>query len=770
VDTWQYPQPIEISDALRRTVGHPLIAEVLTRRGVDDPDAARAFLDPEAYVASPASAIPDLASAAAGLVEALDRGERILVWGDFDVDGQTATSLLFSALRDLGAQVRAYIPRRLQEGHGIRLPSLRQRLLGTDVLLTCDTGVSEHEAIAYANAQDVTVIVTDHHDLPPTLPPADAVVDPKRLPEEHPLRELPGVAVAYKLIQELHRLLGHPLEETEATLDLVALGIVADVALQTADTRYLLQLGMQRLRSTRRIGLQALMASAQIEPTHLTTDHIGFGLGPRLNALGRLGDANLAVELLTTDDLIRARTLAAQLEGLNSRRRLLTEQIYAAAQHQIAEKPELLDFSALVVSGPRWHPGVIGIVASRLVEKYERPVVMISEADDGVAQGSARSVAAVDIHAAITAAEDLLSAHGGHPGAAGLSLPVEAIDRFRRALSRAVDGIWDRGAAAGLKLDATLPWQAPSLELVDILNRLAPFGHGNPPVTLLSRDLELVSHRLVGRDQAHRVLSIQDSSGTTRDVIWWRGAEHPLPSEHFDLAYYLKASDYRGERSLQLEYIDGRLVSPPTVIPSAPSLQIMDQRGSRAPQRALERLQQSGISVTVWAEGYAAHASPGLRRDRLIPADALVIWTPPPGPRELQAVLDNVSPTTVHLFAVAAPGIDPSGFVRRLAGLVKYTLRRKAGVADLAELAAASGQRMESVRLGIRLLHARGDLHIVAEGDSEMQIAPGDGKPGSSLEESRAELEALLNETAAYRAYFARAPAGRLLPSPSTAY
>ncbi len=763
---WLDPPYLEIDDPLQRAAGHPLVAQILARRGLDAPGAARAFLDPDAYQPAPPTDLPDLALAAARLRQARQQGERILVWGDFDVDGQTATTLLVDGLRQLGADVRAYIPQRLSEGHGIQVDALKRHLPGVDLLLTCDTGVSEHAAIDYARSQGVTVLVTDHHDLPPDLPPADALVDPKRLPPQHPLRELPGVGVAYLLLRELYHLSGGvSAEAAERHLDLVALGIVADVATQTGDTRYLLQRGMERLRRTERLGLQALMHIAKINPAHLNTDHIGFGLGPRLNALGRLGDANQAIELLTTDDLSRARVLAAQLEGLNNRRRLLTDQIYAAAQEQVAADPSLLDHQALVLSGPHWHPGVIGIVASRLAEAYARPTVLIAEGDDGIGRGSARSVPGVDIHAAITAADELLLGHGGHPGAAGLSLLVEQVPQFRRALSRAVDGIWDRSVAPGLMIDAYLPWSKPSLDLVDALAALAPFGEGNPHVTLASQRLSLESARLIGRDQAHRILKVRNGDGLSREVIWWRGAEHDLPAGVFDLAYQLKASDYRGERSLQIEYVDARTVeAPPTVIAQR-TIQVIDQRNTPDPWATLAGLQGEEKEPVVWAEGYPAADSPGLRRDQLAPASILVIWSPPPGPRELQAALERVSPDQVHLFGLTHPGLQPRQFMRRLGGMVKHALRRKGGVLQVAEVAAALGARSEAVRLGVRLLAARGDLRLVEEGSGQIRLAlDGESPPDPDrIAQIEAHLKALLAETAAYRAYFGRAPAESLV-------
>ena len=305
------------------------------------------------------------------------------------------------------------------------------------MLLTCDVGISAHDAIDVANLLGATTLITDHHALPPELPNADAIVSTQMLPPEHPLHDLPGVGVAYILMQHFYALAGRP-DEVTRYLDLVALGIVADVAKQRADTRFLLQRGLEGLRWPERVGVQALIESAGVDATNLSAEHIGFQLGPRLNALGRLSDANRAVELLTTDDIGQARIIVAELEGLNNQRKQISDQIYAAAQEMLASEPSLLDFEALVLNHPRWHTGVIGIVASRLVEMYGKPVVMLASPEGEAARGSARSVPGVDIGAAIAAQADLLIQHGGHPGAAGLSLDPDLLPQFRRRLSNTV--------------------------------------------------------------------------------------------------------------------------------------------------------------------------------------------------------------------------------------------------------------------------------------------------------------------------------------------
>ncbi len=317
------------------------------RRGFDRVETARSFLDPKHYRPAAPADLPNLVTAVARLSRAIRERERICVWGDFDVDGQTSTTLLVSTLRDLGAEVSYHIPHRERESHGVNLPVLKELLAeGVELLLTCDTGVSAHEAVDYARERGVEFVITDHHDLPPTLPQACAVVNPKMLSVDHPLRELPGVGVTYKLAEALYEDAGRPGGAAQH-LDLVALGIVADVAVQSGDTRYLLQRGLKALRRTERLGLQELIKLADLKPERLTEEDIGFQLAPRLNALGRLGDAQVAVELLSTLDRTRARILAAELEGLNAQRKLLVDQVMRAALAQIDRDPSLLEHSAL---------------------------------------------------------------------------------------------------------------------------------------------------------------------------------------------------------------------------------------------------------------------------------------------------------------------------------------------------------------------------------------------------------------------------------------
>jgi single-stranded-DNA-specific exonuclease len=786
---WIEPQDIVVPHDLQSAIGgHPLVAKTLVRRGFTEVEAARAFLDPDCYRPAPPTDLPNVTVAAERLERAIRQGETICVWGDFDVDGQTATTILISTLRDLmvrqlanqhsplevtvqatGLPVTYHIPHRQRESHGVNLPVLKRLIAeGVDLVLTCDTGVTAHEPIAYAQAQGVDVVVTDHHDLPPVLPAAHAVVNPKMLLDDHPLRELPGVGCAYKLAEALYSRAGRP-QDVARYLDLVALGIVADVAVQTGDTRYLLQRGLEALRHTERLGLRVMMEVAEINPDWLTEEHIGFVLGPRLNALGRLADANVAVELLTTQDVARARILATELEGLNAQRKLLCDQVTQAAQAQVERDPSLLEYGALVLSHPSWPAGVIGIVAGRLAERYHRPTVLIATPPGELGRGSARSIPGCDISAAIAAHGEMLESFGGHPMAAGIAVDPERIPEFRRALSRTVlemckDPKGFPKPLGSRQIDGYLSLADLSLELVDELERLSPFGHGNPPLTLASRGLALKSHSPVGRSDEHLQLIVEDEEGTAQQVIWWQGAGSPLPEGRFDLAYVVRASDYRGQRGVQVEWVDFRVVEAPDVVlrPKRPTVEVVDHRGVSNPHNLLQRLRAQG-NVQVWSEAEARAEVAGQDRSELGPSKALVIWTTPPGPGELQAALEKVVPETVYLF-----GIDPGlghleKFLKHLAGLIKRALNSSEGRVNVSTLAAATAQRESTVRAGLAWLAARGHVVVLNEEGDEVNLAVGSQTVSDDLPRIAARLSALLEETAAYRVYFARATVERLM-------
>lgn len=825
---WILVPPVTPSPELRHvTGGHPLVARLLAQRGLDTPEKAIPFLDPWQYQPAPPDSLPGVEEAAQLLHAAVRRGEKLLVWGDFDVDGQTSTSLLVTALRALAGDVAVdfHVPNRFEESHGIKPDKLREKLqaaeeAGTPIrlLVSCDTGIAEGPAVGLAKDRGLTVVITDHHDLSAefqglavggaglwgqpvsavgkeSVRRADAVVNPKFLPPGDPLRTLPGVGVAYKLVQRLYALAGRGGEEEEL-LDLVALGIVADVAEQVHDARYLLQRGLAKLRATRRAGLLALMNISRVDPAALTADTIGFQLGPRMNALGRLEDATVSVELLTTRDAIRAGQLAAKLERLNQERRLLTSQTTRAASEMIERDPSLLNYNALVLAHPNWHAGVVGIVASKLVEQYGKPAVLIlnppgqSDQPRPPARGSARSIPGVDIGAAIAACSRLLLSHGGHPGAAGVSLLPENIDAFRRELSRQVELHRDADVQVGLQIDAEVRLDELSLLLADDLARLAPFGQGNPTPQFVTYGLHIADDRRMGREGTHRKLLVRGdaatgAAGEALPVVWFGGADAELPAGPIDLVYTLNVNEYKGERSLQLMYVDSRPAQASEVTAARevrPPLRVVDLRKAENAamlQVALQNALGAGLPAAERAAWYAE----GVRLDPLpagvsyaprwqLASDqgrkpALVLWSIPPSPDLLRWLVDAVRPEEIYVCGRYTADDAMSAVLRAVAGMCKYVLNGAQQVAagqpvfllDINRAAAKLGTTEAVLRQALLWLEARGDIYLIEwQAGDTVRIAAGDGQARrDDMRQIEGEIEEMLAEVRAWRRYFQRA-------------
>ncbi|MGE5250316.1 MAG: single-stranded-DNA-specific exonuclease RecJ [Bacteroidota bacterium] len=753
---WIDPLPVSVPDSFASLDLPVLVSETLVRRGIADLHSARRFLHPEE---APPNPFPQIEPAVDLIHLAIRKREKICVWGDFDVDGQTSTALLVETLRALGADVMYYVPVRSRESHGVHVSSLKPLIeAGAKLLLTCDTGITAHEALDYARLCGLEVIITDHHDPGETLPLADAVVNPKLLAADHPLAHLAGVGVAYKLAEALTTAAQH--SGVGDLLDLVALGLIGDVALLRDETRSLARAGIQAFRDTSRLGLRTIAALSETNLETLTEETIGFVFAPRLNALGRLGDANPAVELLLTHDPVRARVLATQIEGLNAQRRLLTSQVYEGAEAQLQADRRLLDEPAIVLYHAHWPGGVIGIVAGRLAERYHKPAILLSAAEGGMLRGSARSVEGLHITRAIASQKDLLLGFGGHPMAAGLSLQMDRLAEFRRGLGRAVEAQLGEAALEepSMQIDAWLGLDQISLELAEALDSLAPFGAGNPALTFATPRVRLKSASEIGRTREHLRMIVEDEAGRTQQVMWWGGTGEELPPQgnRFDLAFSLRASTFRGQREASVRFAEFRVAEEERPVEIAPrEIHVTDLRAVPQPARRLLELKLECPEAQTWAEG--SERLVGRPGYELEPAEALIIYTIPASAADLRRAMDAACPRTVYLFAVPCADEKAGYFLERLAGLCKYAINQRGGKVSVRQLAALTGQRRATVQHGLEWLRAGG--HIAFEGDEDLEISGGGLAPEPDLQrEFYGTVQSLLDETAAYRRYYAAAP------------
>ncbi len=763
---WLDPIPVLIPATFTNLNLDPFLARMLTQRGISSAAAARAFLNADSGVLASPFELPAMEAAVERLMLAIRKKEPLCIWGDFDVDGQTSTALLVQTLEALGAHVGYHIPIRARSSHGVHIPELTEIIdNGASLILTCDTGISSHEAVKYAASRNVDFVITDHHELGAKLPEAVAVVNPKRLPRDHALANLAGVGVAYKLAEALFEVLSETANGTfsfnqrlspDTLLDLVALGLIADIALLIGETRSLVQKGLKILQNTERLGLKIMAELADQPLAAATEEYIGFVLAPRLNALGRLGDANPAVDLLISQDPARARVLAARLEGLNSQRKLLTKQVYRAAEAQLHAQPSLLAQPAIVLSHPSWPGGVVGIVASRLVDRYHKPVILFSTPPGEPARGSARSIEGLHITDAIATQADLLLNYGGHPMAAGLALPHENLPAFQRGLSKAVESMLGEAAleAPSLQIDAWMALEELSFDLAEAIEQLAPFGAGNPPLTFASRNLSLQKVAPIGRSGEHIRLTVTDPQGHEQSVLWWNGAEENPPQGRFDLAFTLRASTFRGQRTLTLQFIDYRPVEEEAFEVKKNSIEVIDLRSHPDPLKELSNGQEEE-QVAIYVEGEDRTRFNGFDRYEGKPSDVLALYTAPPGPSELKALLEAVDPHKVYLIARNLPVESSQDFLSRLAGMAKYAIQKKGGHSRISDLAVATVQREDTIRLGLEWLSASGYVTVTGKGD-KVNLSRGSGEASDYLrKELYIAVKGLLDETDSFQQYLA---------------
>jgi single-stranded-DNA-specific exonuclease len=524
-------------------------ARVLVRRGLAEPTAARAFLGGEAP-GHDAFLLGDMAAACDAIRDAIAGGKRICVHGDYDVDGICATALAVLILRELGAEVEWHLPSRFDEGYGVSRQTL-SRLAAEEcgLVLTVDCGITAVEEIAEAKAAGLEVVVTDHHRPGETLPDCPVVAT---RPSKYPFPELCGTGVAYKLGQAL---LGADNAVLERQLDLVALATIADVVPLVDENRALAIAGLRALARTQKPGLRALMEAARVDPATVDEGAVGFRLGPRINAAGRLCRPVDALELLLTDDRERARRLAERLEVLNRDRQAVEQRILREAIAQVEEWPQARRRRrGYVIADESWHEGVIGIVASRLAERFNRPVVLLAAADGGW-KGSGRSIPAFDLHGGLAACADLLERWGGHRAAAGLSVAAERLDAFVDAFAAHADAMLDDADLEPVTfVDAVVSPRELTLELAAELGRLAPFGLGNPGVLLLLAGCEIAEPSAVGEGRHLRFRVRERGRDAGSAIAFGMGAQldRLRRVEAYDVAFRLEENRWNGTVAPQL--------------------------------------------------------------------------------------------------------------------------------------------------------------------------------------------------------------------------
>ncbi|GAX45148.1 single-stranded-DNA-specific exonuclease RecJ [Tolypothrix sp. NIES-4075] len=611
IQRWQIcPEKPEIAQKLAIVTNiSPIISQLLINRGIKTPEQVQAFLDPESLsLPSPLSEFPDLAISLELLESAIASKEKIAICGDYDADGMTSTALLLRSLRTLGALVDYAIPSRMHEGYGINKRIVEEfSSEGVKLILTVDNGISAYEAIALARELNLKVIITDHHDIPQQLPPANAILNPKLIAESSPYRSVAGVGVAYILAVSLAQQLGQARGLIQPMLALFTLGTIADLAPLVGVNRRWVKRGLQQLPKSKLAGVQALIEVAGVggggeggsggvggqggqrdsletrgqrdkekfppispsphsplpTPKSLKPEDIGFRLGPRINAIGRIGDPQIVIDLLTTDDMGIALEKAMQCEAINKQRQQMCSEIELEAIAIVETEfiSSLQQDRVLVVVKSNWHHGVIGIVASRLVERYGVPVFIATYEDETHIRGSARGIPEFNVFAALEYCHDLLGKYGGHKAAGGFSLPADNLAALRKLLCEFANKSLELEHIKPLiKIDAKAYLNEINSQLYQQLNALHPCGIDNPDPVFWTPNVQVIEQQIVGKGHIKlTVAQIIDNRQFKIKAIAWRWGDYfPLPSK-VDIAYKLRENNFNGNTTIELELLGVRL-------------------------------------------------------------------------------------------------------------------------------------------------------------------------------------------------------------------
>ena len=536
----------------------PITAQILVNRGIENETEANLFLNCTLFDLPSPYLMKGMDRAVERIKKALENNERIAIYGDYDVDGVTSTALLYSFLKVLKANVTYYNPDRLKEGYGINIDAVKKLAeQGVSLIISGDCGITAVKEIEQAKELGVEFIVTDHHQPPQELPRAVSILNPKLSECKYPGKEIVGVGVIFNLVIALRRALrdegffknGEP--NLGDYLDLVALGTVADCAPLLDVNRILVKEGIKRMQSPKRLGVQALKEASSIKG-EVTSYDLGFKLGPRINASGRMSTAENAVALFISEDLEEARELARELNEKNSNRQSTEAEIIKEAISLLESNPALIGANSIVLASRNWHPGIIGIVASRIVERYEKPTMLIAISEDGVGKGSGRSLEGINIYAALSECRELFLQFGGHEQAAGLSIREENVEKFREMFDKALENSEEQYEKK-LKVDCSIELDSLTDSLISEFELLQPFGIGNPEPALLSRTVEVVSQRIF----KDKHLGFKVKKGTKLfDAIWFNMKEPFTLPDKVDMVFTPEFNKWNGKKEIRLRVKD----------------------------------------------------------------------------------------------------------------------------------------------------------------------------------------------------------------------
>ena len=536
-----------------------VIARVLANRNILNPNLARPFFTPNLDMLHNPYLMQDMDKAVERVLTNINSGKPIMVFGDYDVDGTTGAASLYLAFQKFGADVTYYIPDREKEGYGLSYHGIEvAKDIGIDLIITCDCGINAFVQVDFANEQNIDIIITDHHTTDTELPKAHAILNPKREDCEYPFKGLCGGGVAFKLITAIGNELNIPLTDYEEIIPLITLGTAADVVPIKDENRVIVHHGLNILENLEKPGLKTLLELAGLKG-HISVGQLVFSIAPRINAAGRIGDANRAVELLVTDDQDKARLLAKELDNENKRRQIIQQAVVDEALLKVNAEADLKNENALVLANAGWHPGVVGIVASKIKEEFNRPTIIIA-LENGSGKGSARSVAGFDLYEALTACKTHLDDYGGHPMAAGLTLSNKKLEDFKKAfINFANERLTEENLQATLTLDSEIALQDITPRFMEFLDKLSPYGPGNIRPKFAIRNAEIAgAPKVIGKTGEHIRFKIRQGLKSCSAVGFGLSNKYEMliTGQPVDIACVVETNEWQGNTSIQMNVRD----------------------------------------------------------------------------------------------------------------------------------------------------------------------------------------------------------------------
>lgn len=728
-----------------------ILEKLLAIRGIVKPEDVKEFLNPLEMNLSHPSAFSDMQKAVARIAKAIDKGENILIYGDFDADGVTSTALLLRTLTFLSAKVDYFIPDRENEGHGLNSKALVKLMAvkKPKVLITVDCGVSDVEQVEFLNSFKIDVIITDHHEAPEKLPPAVAVINPKAqnaLDEklktaqiEH-LTSLAGVGVAFKLAQAL---LEHyqQLEFIYDILPYVAVGTVSDVVPLIGENRYFVAKGLQLISSGRHYGLKRLLEIAgYVLEQGITSEQIAFGVAPRINASGRLDTVEDALKVLISDNKQEIEMSIVSLNNFNKVRQELCENIFLEAEEML--KTQGNTDNAIILFNPKWHIGIIGIVASKLVEKYYKPTFLMTYSEETKqVRCSARGISELNIYDIISANSELFDGFGGHAMAGGLSFDVEKVsfETVKKSLNKTINEmLGEQVLKPSLNVDFELKSGEIDGNLIADIERLQPFGAANPNPVFLMKNLTLLQKKLMGSNRNHLKLLVEDLKHNTYDCIWWsKGDISLVPGDKLDIAFCPQINTYNGATTIQLilqdvhadNLADNDEDSKPEIVDS---IKLYDHRKKTDILQSVEDyVKTSKFSISIFAEEksvieklkpYKTLSDRVYNRINISKSDVVMFFDYPANPDVFDEIMTKTSPKHLHFMNCEVKKINEKEFLKVFSGMIKFAHNNKSGVFDLNKSAAFLAQSKEAIIWLLDIFEEVNIIKILSRGETEYKI------------------------------------------------